>query len=116
MLQSLSLKTSSINQSAYQCFMTSRAEGTESLLKLIFLLGRRLVCLGRLAVGGGGLVEFLAEFKAGIIGQLSKEFVDSILGDLAGGGLHHGILVDVVAHGVFLILLLILLQGDESLI
>ncbi len=86
----------------------------QPLLQLILLLGRRLRCLG---LGGLGrrLVELEAEFQAGVVGELAEQFVDGVLADLDGGGLGDGVLVDAVCHGVFLVLLLELFQGNESL-
>lgn len=92
-----------------------RAESTQSLLQLILLLGRGLVGLRGLGGGRGGLVEFLAELDAGVVGELAKEFVDGVLADLGGGGLADGVLVDAVGHGVVFVLLLELFEGDEGL-
>ena len=61
------------------------------------------------------MVEFLAEFDAGVVGELAEEFVDGVLADLGRGGLGDCVLVDAVGHGVVFVLLLELFESGEGL-
>lgn len=90
------------------------SQSPQSLLQLVLLLGCRLRSLG-LGRRRRGLVELEADFQASIVGEFAQQFVDGVLADLDGCGLRDGVLVDAVGHGVFLVLLLELFQGNERL-
>lgn len=91
-------------------------QGPEALLQSILLLGGGLVGLGLEGLGAGGLggVELGVELDAGVIGELSEKLMDGVVGDLLGGGLGDGILVDAVVDGVLLVLLAELLEGEQG--
>lgn len=93
---------------------TSCPQSPQPLLQPILFLGVGIIGL-RIDGGGGGFVELVAEFEAGIVGQLAEQFVYGVFADLGRCRLGDGVLVDAIGHGVFFVLLLELLEGDEGL-
>lgn len=92
-------------------------ESPQSLLQRIFLFGCRLGWLSDwINLARRCRVEFLAQLQPSIVGQLAQQFLHGVIADLHAGAACHGILVDAVAHGVFLVLHLVLLERHERLL